>query len=124
MLINGNQNGAAVEYSPTALSESNRVKVQDDDNRSVLDRIMEEQAQVAARYQPVMEIDQSIARFKAMQRYIAEVLEEGVDYGAVPGVDKPFLWKSGAQKLCLLFGYVPHYTPEMEIEDWSGERFG
>jgi hypothetical protein len=59
-----------------------------------------------------------------MRRYIDAVLEDGIDFGTIPGVDKPFLWKSGAQKLCLLFGYVPHYEPKMEIEDWGGEKFG
>jgi hypothetical protein len=93
-------------------------------NANLLDRIVERQADVASRYQPVMEIDDAIKRYEALKRYIERVLIDGVDYGKVPGVDKPFLFKPGAQKLCMLFGYVPHYESRVQIEDWSGEKFG
>jgi hypothetical protein len=36
-----------------------------------------------------------------------DVMREGVDYGNVPGVDKPSLAQPGAETLCNLFGLVP-----------------
>jgi hypothetical protein len=71
-----------------------------------------------------MDVDASRKRYKALKKYIEEVLVDGEDYGSIPGVEKPFLFKSGAQKLCMLFGYAPHYECLGQIEDWKGEKHG
>lgn len=92
--------------------------------QSLLDKIAEQQAEVASRYQPVMDIDDAGRRYDQLKKYIETRLFEGEDYGKVPGVEKPFLFKSGAQKLCMLFGYAPHYEALTEIEDWTGAKFG
>lgn len=36
-----------------------------------------------------------------------KILIEGVDYGVIPSVDKPFLLKPGAEKLQVLYGFEP-----------------
>ncbi len=87
----------------------------------LLDRIVEQQAQVASRYKPVMSIEESIERYKQLTWYFENVMIAGVDYVQIPGVDKPFLSKSGAQGLCAFFGYVPRYEVMAEIEDWTGD---
>ncbi len=38
-----------------------------------------------------------------IRQVMANVLEEGKDYGKIPGTDKPTLFKPGAEKLCLTF---------------------
>lgn len=38
-----------------------------------------------------------------LQSFMKSQLKEGVDYGILPGVKKPSLYKSGAEKLCQLF---------------------
>jgi len=38
-----------------------------------------------------------------IRQVMANVLEEGKDYGRIPGTDKPTLFKPGAEKLCLTF---------------------
>jgi hypothetical protein len=43
-------------------------------------------------------------------QFFRDVLEEGVDYGVIPGTDKPTLYKAGAESLCELYGYAPTYT--------------
>ena len=92
---------------------------------SLLDRIVESQAEVAARYKPVMSIDESVQRYEEMQRYISRAFKEGTDFGAIPGTGtRPTLLLPGAQKLCALFGYYPRYDYITRIEDWSGESFG
>ena len=93
-------------------------------NASLLDSIVEKQQEMAARYQPVMDIQQSIERYEQLRRYVDKAMIEGEDYGKVDGIPKPFLFQAGAEKLCVLFGYVPHYETEVEIEDWAGEKFG
>lgn len=44
------------------------------------------------------------------QRFFKEVMEEGVDFGVIPGTDKPTLFKAGAESLCELYGYAPTYS--------------
>ncbi len=75
-----------------------------------------------ARFQPVMSMDLAIDRRKVVQRAIRELMEDGQDYGTVPGINKPTLLQPGAQKLDNLFGLVPRYSIESMEEDWTGER--
>lgn len=90
---------------------------------SILEQIEWRQAEVASRYKPVMEIEDQLERFKLLEKFIKTVLVENQDYGSVPGVEKPFLFKPGAQKLCMLFGYSPHYDTRVMIEDWGGDKY-
>lgn len=96
--------------------------------KSLLDQIVERsalaKAEVASRYQPIMDFEELKRRYDLMRQLKNTVLIEGEDYVSIPGVDKPFLSKAGAQKLCVFFGYVPHYEEMVVIEDWSGEKFG
>ncbi|HAM54763.1 MAG TPA: hypothetical protein DCQ64_04890 [Candidatus Rokubacteria bacterium] len=59
-----------------------------------------------------------IAAQKQALAYVLEVLEEGVDYGVIPGTgDKASLWQPGAQILCKGFGLWPDYEViEKEID--------
>jgi hypothetical protein len=47
---------------------------------------------------------------------MANVLEEGKDYGKIPGTDKPTLYKPGAEKLMLTFSFA---AARPSIEDLS-----
>jgi hypothetical protein len=53
---------------------------------------------------PVAAPAQMIEAQNATRDYIEQVLEEGKDYGKVPGVSKPTLLKPGAEKVTLGFG--------------------
>lgn len=44
------------------------------------------------------------------REFFASVMEEGTDYGVIPGTEKPTLFKPGAEGLCELYGYAPTYT--------------
>lgn len=54
-------------------------------------------------------IQELIAQKKMVDQLIAELMEPGVDYGIVPGTDKPTLYQSGAEKLCQLFNLRPEW---------------
>jgi len=41
--------------------------------------------------------------------YMNHHLTEGQDYGTIPGVKKPSLWKSGAEKINFIFNLVPKF---------------
>lgn len=55
----------------------------------------------------------------ALMKIMDELLEPEVDYGTVPGVDKPFLWQSGAQQLGLVFKFRPVFEIINSTIDWN-----
>jgi len=54
-----------------------------------------------------------------IRQVMANVLEEGKDYGKIPGTDKPTLFKPGAEKLCLTFalGAVQPNVEDLSTSD-------
>lgn len=48
-------------------------------------------------------------------------LERDVDFGVIPGVKSPSLFKAGAEKLACAFGLLQHYTIENAVEEFSEE---
>lgn len=90
--------------------------------RNLLDRIVEQQAEVGARYMPTLTVKQFTEREKLL-RELKDMLVEGIDYGVIPGTEKPVLLLPGAQKICTFFGYVPHYEVDA-IEEWMPAKYG
>jgi hypothetical protein len=64
-------------------------------------------------------IAQMQARSALIRQVMANVLEEGKDYGKIPGTDKPTLFKPGAEKLCLTFalGAVAPTVDDLSTSD-------
>ncbi len=50
----------------------------------------------------------------AVQKALGEFMKEGVDYGKIPGTDKPTLLKPGAEKLCMLFRLSPKFNTQIK----------
>lgn len=77
---------------------------------------------------PVAPPAQIIAQQNEMRGFIKQVLEEGRDYGLIPGVDKPSLLQPGAQRINVGFGVIPHYTTiEAQVDhdrvvEWSKRK--
>lgn len=61
-------------------------------------------------------IQQLQARMQTITQVMANVLEEGKDYGRIPGTDKPTLYKPGAEKLMLTFQLA---SAQPRIDDLS-----
>jgi hypothetical protein len=63
------------------------------------------------------------------RKVIAELLRSGRDYGTVPGVSKPALFKPGAEKVNAAYGLVARFiVVEKEIDhyksiEWSKEKW-
>lgn len=51
--------------------------------------------------------------------FFKDVMEEGHDYGVIPGTDKPTLFKPGAEKLAELYGYAPVVRDRQENVDYD-----
>lgn len=47
------------------------------------------------------------------------VLKRDVDFGVIPGTKSPSLYKSGAEKVCMAYGLLQHYTTESKIEQFD-----
>jgi hypothetical protein len=56
---------------------------------------------------------------EVVKAYIEKLMVEGVDYGKIPGTDKPTLLKPGAEKLIDLFRCEPLFEVTHRIEQWE-----
>lgn len=59
-----------------------------------------------------MSITDLLARQKAVVEAVSKAMKEGLHYGNVPGIEKPFLQKPGAELLCLMFGLSATFKVE------------
>ena len=73
-------------------------------------------------FMPALTIQQAVDRFNSVVEFVRTVMREGVDYGRIPGTDKPALLKPGAEKLCTLFGLSSRFQLIRSIEDWHGSE--
>jgi len=71
----------------------------------------------------VMSPDQAISQIREFDRFMREVMVEDTDYGKVPGVKQPFLWKSGALWALRVHGYyaAPNLDIQHSLIDWNRE---
>lgn len=58
-------------------------------------------------------------RLEQFKKFIASQMIERIDYGKIPGIPKPSLFKPGAEKLCNIFGFAPHFDIVDQIKDWQ-----
>lgn len=73
---------------------------------------------------PVMTPAEAADQAKLMREMLAAVLQEGTDYGKIPGVGKPSLFKSGAEWLLKWFGFT-HRFEVLDVErDEHGKNWG
>lgn len=77
---------------------------------------------LASAFMPVMQMQQAVQRYNALLSFTQEIMKAGKDYGTIPGVDKPSLFKPGAEKLCNFFGLTPKFVVVKETEQWEGDE--
>lgn len=65
---------------------------------------------VSALPAPVVTGEQWAQRRQQFNGWVNEQLRRGIDFGVVPGTDKPTLLKPGAEKIMQLFGCAPDLT--------------
>ena len=64
-----------------------------------------------------MSVSELVGQVATIQQAMGAVMRQDEHYGIIPGVQKPSLWKPGAEKLCLLFRLAPRYTTQKEFGD-------
>lgn len=62
-------------------------------------------------------------RIQMLQEFVRDMMIEGIDYGRIPNVPKPTLFKSGAEKLCDIYGLSKEIDVINRIEDWKEGLF-
>lgn len=73
----------------------------------------------------IYEAEQAVAKvsgtnYKVKSPIGGEVtLKRDVDFGVIPGTKSPSLYKSGAEKVCMAYGLLQHYTTESKIEQYD-----
>src|ERR1700733_2238734 len=73
--------------------------------------------------QPIMDIETAKQRLEQFQKFVDFYLGENEDFGKIPGIKKASLWKSGADKLCEIYGLEETYTELRITEDWDRGLF-
>lgn len=73
---------------------------------------------------PILDIQGAMVRRQAMVDFVKTILNENVDYGTIPGTDKPTLLKPGAEKLTTFFGLSKRFEIMEKVEDWTGAQHG
>ena len=49
------------------------------------------------------------------------VLKRDIDFGVIPGTQRPSLFKSGAEAIAMGYGLLQHYEMVSSIENWDGD---
>lgn len=71
--------------------------------------------------EPVSDNRAALARYQQLQEFVRAVMRKGEDYGEIPGVSKPTLFKAGAEKLAEMYGLAITLPDgrRRQIEDWE-----
>jgi hypothetical protein len=79
---------------------------------------------------PVMDVRTAVSRLHEFQEFCSNYLveddpERGIDgdYGLLPGTKKKSLRKSGADKLCEIYGLYDEYVVMARVDDWDRGLF-
>jgi hypothetical protein len=64
-------------------------------------------------------MEEAKERIIMLQKFIKEIMIEGQDYGLIAGCSKPSLLKSGAEKLCDIYGFSKQVEITNRLEDWD-----
>lgn len=80
-------------------------------------------AQQPSHAMPALQIKEAVNRFKQMEAFVTEVMTPNIDYGVIPGTEKPTLLKPGAEKLLTFFGLSCELTVVDKTEDWDAGFF-
>ncbi|HBW38297.1 hypothetical protein [Desulfosporosinus sp. BICA1-9] len=62
-------------------------------------------------------------RHASLRSFVKELMIPGLDYGLIPGCQKPSLLKPGAEKLCDIYGFSKLIAVSNRMEDWQDGFF-
>jgi hypothetical protein len=62
---------------------------------------------------------EALRRYEELQAFVKEVMVKGLDYGIIPGTQRPTLLQPGAQKLEEIYGFAHVFEDAAKVEDWE-----
>jgi len=71
----------------------------------------------------IAQVKHTMDKIKQFQHVVMSTLEEGQDYGRIAGINKPILFKSGAEKLMMLMGLRTEFDIIDSTRDFQNEFF-
>ena len=63
--------------------------------------------------------DEAKRRLQQLQAFVSSTMVKDLDYGVIPGTDKPSLLQPGAQKLAEIYGFAHSFEPVDTVKDWE-----
>jgi len=69
---------------------------------------------------PMGTVQDFLQVYQIKKDIIESILREGVDFGTIPGTNKPTLYKSGSEKMVSFYGLHPVFEDVEIVEDWMG----
>jgi hypothetical protein len=78
----------------------------------------------SAAMMPAMSIQDAVDRHQMVVQFVGAMLKSDIDFGVIPGTNKPTLLKPGAEKLLTFFGLTKRFTVLEKVEDWMGADHG
>lgn len=66
--------------------------------------------------------DEFIQRRKDFLGYVKNCMIEKIDFGKIEGIDKPSLYKPGAEKMCTLYGFTSRMILTEKEEVWDQDK--
>jgi hypothetical protein len=79
-----------------------------------------------AKYEGLMMVtspSEAQRRLQEIQAFVKTNMTPGVDFGVIPGTDKPSLYQPGAQKLAEIYGFSTSFKDVETIQDWERPFF-
>jgi hypothetical protein len=110
----------------TAMDEVGSVEESVKDDTSIG---LEQERLDVVKYQPqgVAELEnnfeEAVKKYEIIRKFRFKVLKDSVDFGVIPGTDKPTLLKPGAEKLCDLLKLCPRFKVLSITEDFDKPLF-
>lgn len=71
----------------------------------------------------VITINEARERINMLQSFVKEMMIPKIDYGFITNCNKPALFKSGAEKLCDIFGFSKKLEILNRVEEWDKGLF-
>jgi hypothetical protein len=90
---------------------------------TAVQRIEQAESVEAVIVRPAISVAEAKQLVTDMKEFRKQVLVPGVDFGLIPGVSKPSLFKPGAEKLLNIFGLGVRHIALAQIEDWDKPFF-
>lgn len=92
--------------------------------KHVLDSAIEIAGKNTEMIRPLASVEGAIQVWTDIVDFIQNAFVYGLDWGVVNGIDKPMLFKSGAERVKTWFGFVPTFPIDYRtmVLDWTGKE--